>query len=123
VPAVLLSLPDQKTRKEKSMAKTRSNTQRRDSALQPEDVPDQMVSQVGKAVAQIVKLRQSLEENMATAESEEQRHDLAGQIENAAVRAISDQGLTLDQYNQVIAATQADAELEERVMLAYRAAA
>jgi hypothetical protein len=123
VPAVLLSLPDQKTRKEKSMAKTRSNAQRRDSALQAEDVPDQMVSQVGKAVAQIVKLRQSLEENMATAESEEQRQDLAGQIENAAVRAISDQGLTVDQYNQVIAATQADAELEERVMLAYRAAA
>jgi hypothetical protein len=120
---VLLSLPDQKTRKEKSMAKTSSNAQRRDSVLQPEDVPDQMVSQIGKAVAQIVKLRQSLEENMATAESEEQRHNLAGQIENAAVRAISDQGLTLDQYNQVIAATQADAELEERVMLAYRAAA
>jgi hypothetical protein len=105
------------------MAKTRSNAKQRYSVLQADDVPDQMVSQVGKAVAQIVKLRQSLEENMATAELEEQRQDLAGQIENAAVRAISDQGLTLDQYNQVIAATQADAELEERVMLAYRAAA
>jgi Domain of unknown function (DUF4168) len=123
VPAVLLSLPDQKTRKEKSMAKTSSNAQRQQSDPQAEAVPDQVVSQVGKAVAQIVKLRQSLEENMATADSEEERQDLAGQIENAAVRAISDQGLTVDQYNRVIAATQADAEPEERVMTAYRTAA
>ncbi len=105
------------------MAKTSSKAQRQDSDLQAEAVPDQMVSQVGKAVAQIVKLRQSLEENMATADSEEERQDLAGQIENAAVRAISDQGLTVDQYNRVIAATQVDAELEERVMTAYRTAA
>jgi Domain of unknown function (DUF4168) len=119
----VLSLPDQKTRKEKFMAKTSSNAQRQDRALQGEDVPDQVVSQVGKAVAQIGRLRQSLEENMATAASEEERQDLAGQIETAAVRAISDQGLTVDQYNHVIAATQADADLEERVMLAYRTAA
>lgn len=105
------------------MAKTSSNAQRQQSDPQAEAVPDQVVSQVGKAVAQIVKLRQSLEENMATADSEEERQDLAGQIENAAVRAISDQGLTVDQYNRVIAATQVDAELEERVMTAYRTAA
>ncbi len=76
------------------MAKT--NAQRRDSASQPEAIPDQMVSQVGKAVAQIMKLRQSLEKKMATADSEEARQNIAGQIEVAAVRAINDQGLSVD---------------------------
>ena len=104
------------------MAKTRSNTQRPDSALQDADVPDQVVSQVGKAVAEIMKLRQSYVEVVATAETEEERQNLAGEIEDAAVRAISDQGLTVDQYNHVISATQADADLEERVMVAYRTA-
>jgi hypothetical protein len=109
------------------MAKTRSNASRsnapgQDHALRCDDVPDQVVSQVGKAVAQIMKLRQSYVDVVTTAESEEQRQQLAGQIEDAAARAISDQGLTVDQYNHIIAATQADAELEERVMVAYRTA-
>jgi Domain of unknown function (DUF4168) len=110
------------------MAKTSTGARRRDSAPQRDDVPDQVVpdqvvSQVGKAAAQIMKLRQSFEANMATAESEEERQTLAGEIEQEAVRAIDDQGLTVDQYNQVIAATQEDADLEERVMVAVRIAA
>jgi hypothetical protein len=109
--------------KEKSIPRNGSNAHRRDSAPQREDVPDQVVFQVGKALAEIMKVRQHFFEDMATAETEEERQNLAGQIESAAVRAIiSDQGLTVDQYNQIIAATQADADLEERVMVAYRLA-
>jgi hypothetical protein len=104
------------------MPRNGSNAQRRDSALQRDDVPDQVVSQVGKAVAEIMKVRQHFVEDMTTADTEEERQNLAGQIESAAVRAISDQGLTVDQYNQIIEATQADADLEERVMVAYRMA-
>ena len=104
------------------MAKTSPNTRRGDEALQGADVPDQVVSQVGKAVAEILKLRQSLEENMAVAQSDQEKQSLADQVEGAAVQAISDQGLTVDQYNQVITAAQADSDLEERVMVACRAA-
>ena len=72
------------------MAKNNSGTPRDDGTLQSGDVPDQTVSQVGKAVAQILKLRQSLEENMATAQTEEERQSLAEEVETAAVRAIGD---------------------------------
>jgi hypothetical protein len=89
------------TRKEKSMPRNGSNAQRKDSVPQREDVPDQVVSQVGKAVAEIMKVRQHFVEDMTTAATDEERQNLAGQIENAAVRAISDQGLTVDQYNQI----------------------
>jgi hypothetical protein len=104
------------------MAKTSSKTPRGDSVLHNSDVPDQMVSQVGKAVAQIMKLRESLEDNMATARSEEDRQNLSEQVETAAVRAISAQGLTVDQYNQVITAAQEDTDLQERVLTACSAA-
>jgi len=104
------------------MAKTSSNPRPMDQAMHDGDVPDQVVSQVGKAVAEILKLRQSLEESMAVAKSDEEKQSLADQVEGAAVRAISDQGLTVDQYNQVITAAQGDSDLEERVLTACRAA-
>jgi hypothetical protein len=109
-------------RKEKSMAKNNSATRRDDETVRSGDVPDQMVAQVGKAVAQILKLRQSLEEHMATAQTEEERQSLAEEVESAAVEAIGDNGLTVTQYNQVIAAAQGDSELEQRVLTACRAA-
>ena len=100
------------------MAKTNSATRHNDETLRNDDVPDQTVAQVGKAVAQILKLRQSLEEHLATAQTEEERQSLAEEVESAAVEAIGDNGLTVTQYNQVIAAAQADSELEERVLTA-----
>jgi Domain of unknown function (DUF4168) len=120
-PAVLLSLPVQKCERRKSMAKTNFATQDND-ALQSADVSDQTVSQVGKAVVQILKLRQTMESSMATAHTEEERQSIADEVETAAVVAIGDQGLTVEQYNQVIGSAQTDSELEERVLVACRAA-
>jgi hypothetical protein len=104
------------------MAKARANAKRDGAVPLNGDVPDEMVSQVGKAVAEIMKLRQSFEENMATARTEEEAQGLADDVETAAVRAISDQGLTVDQYNHILNAAQADSRLEERVLLACRGA-
>lgn len=104
------------------MAKSNSNTKRGGRAQPVADVPDKVVSKVGKAAAEIMKLRQSFEENMTAAKSEEEMQDLANRVENAAVCAISDQGLTVDQYNEVISAAQADEDLEQRVLVACRAA-
>ena len=102
------------------MAKSMSSTPRDDGNLQSVDVSDQTISQVGKAVVEIVKLRQSLEENIATAQTEEERQTLTSQVETAAVRAIGEQGLTVAEYNEVISAAQADPDLEERVLVACR---
>jgi hypothetical protein len=86
------------------------------------DVADSTVSQVGKAVSAILKLRQPLEESMATAETDQERKSIADLMEDAAVRAISDQGLTVAEYNEVITVAQSDPDLEERVLIAYRSA-
>ena len=103
------------------MVKTNSSAQHSDGLLQSSDVSDETVTHVGKAVAHILKLRQTLEENMAAARTDEERQSIAEQVETAAVTAISDQGLSIDEYNQVIASARDDAELEERVLIACRA--
>jgi hypothetical protein len=69
-----------------------------------------------------MKLRQSLEEDMSTARTDEERQSLAAEVESAAVRAVDEQGLSITEYNEVMTAAQNDPELEERVLLAYRAA-
>lgn len=104
------------------MAKGNSKSPRDDGSLQSSEVSDQVISQVGKAVVQIVKLRQSLEEDMATAQTEEEKQTLTSHVETEAVRAIGEQGLTVAEYNEVIAAAQADPDLEERVLVACRTA-
>jgi hypothetical protein len=120
-PAVLLSLPVQKRERSKSMAKTNFATQD-DGALQSADISDQTISQVGKAVVQIMKLRQTMEASIATAHTDEERQSIADEVETAAVVAIGNQSLTVEQYNQVIGSAQTDSELEERVLVACRAA-
>ena len=104
------------------MAKMNPSAQHSDGLLQSADVSDETVSNVGKAVAHILRLRQSLEENMAGARTDEERQSIAAQVETAAVTAISDQGLSVDEYNQIITSARDDAELEERVLIACRAA-
>jgi hypothetical protein len=104
------------------MAKANSNALHGDGLLQNADVSDEKVSHVGKAVADILKLRHTLEEDMAAASTEEERQNIADQVETAAVAAISNQGLSIDEYNQVIASARDDADLEQRVLTACRAA-
>ena len=103
------------------MAKS-PKTPRNDGTMRSTDVADATVAQVGKAVSAILQLREPLEESMATARTEQERQNIAGQIEDAAVRAISDQGLTVAEYNEVIAAAESDPDLEERVLIACRSA-
>ena len=94
------------------MARSTASISLDNGSLRNSDVSDQVVSQVGKAVVQIVKLRQTLEQNMATARTDEERQTLAEQVETAAVRAIDEQGLTVAEYNEVISAAQSDSDLE-----------
>ena len=77
------------------MAKTNFAMQD-DDTLQSADVSDQTVSQVGKAVVQILNLRQTMEASIATAHTDQERQSIADEVETAAVVAIGDQGLTVE---------------------------
>ncbi len=104
------------------MAKRNSNASRGDATLHNDEVSDETVTQVGKAVAHILQLRETFEQSFAAAQTDEERQGLASQVESAALRVISDQGLTVTEYNEVLAAAQSDQDLEERVLSACRAA-
>lgn len=85
-------------------------------------VPDDVVTKVGKAIAQIEAIRQTYTERVGTASAQDAKQALVERAERAMVKAVTDEGLTIDEYNDVIEIAQGDKDVEERVLAAARAA-
>lgn len=86
------------------------------------DLSDEVVTRVGKAIGQITAIRQAYRADMAAADTDDEKHELAQRIELQAVTAVGDQGLTIEQYNDVVTAAEDDPDLEERLLTAAREA-
>jgi len=87
-------------------------------ATQPGAVSDDLVHKVGAALRETVTIRQKYTQRAQAANTPEQKQALSGQVETEMMRAISGQGLSLQQYNQVIQMAQADPSLKQRVLSA-----
>jgi hypothetical protein len=85
------------------------------------EVSEETISQVGKAVAHVAKVQQAYSARLGTAQTDDEKESLAQQAETAAIRAIREQGLSVDQYNQVVNAAEEDLDLQERVLAVARA--
>jgi hypothetical protein len=88
------------------------------ATIQQGDLSDAMVQKVGTALRQTVTIRQKYAERAQATKSSDEQQALASQAQTEMVQAISDQGLTVQQYNQVIQMAQADPTLKQRVLSA-----
>jgi len=88
------------------------------AAIQQSDLSDAMVHKVGAALRQTVTIRQKYAEQAQTTKSEQQQEALTAQAQTEMLQAISDQGLSVQQYNQVIQMAQADPNLKQRLLSA-----
>jgi hypothetical protein len=88
------------------------------TATQQAPVPDAVVHKVGAALRQTATIRQKYADRAEAANSPQQKQELTSQVETEMLKAISDQGLSLQQYNQVIQMAQADPSLKQRVLSA-----
>jgi hypothetical protein len=84
-------------------------------------ISDETVVKVGRAVGQIALIREAYREGLAELDGDGEKRELAERAEAAAVRAISDQGLSIVEYNRVVATADDDPELEERLLAAAKA--
>jgi hypothetical protein len=78
---------------------------------------DAVVHKVGAALRQTATIRQKYTER-AQSMTPAQQQQLTGQAQSEMVRAISDQGLSVQQYNQVLQLAQADPALKQRLLSA-----
>ena len=87
-------------------------------AVSGANMSDATVKKVGAALRQVAQIEQTYSQRLQSANTPVQKQDISKQASNAAVTAITQQGLTIDQYNQVIQAAQSDPALKQRVLAA-----
>ena len=79
-------------------------------------VPDETVARTGAALKRVAEIKNVFAPKVEAAPTPDERTRLSNQQMEAAKTAIGEQGLTLDQYNNVIKLAQADPALRERLL-------
>jgi len=79
-------------------------------------VPDETVARTGAALKRVAEIKNVFAPKVEAAPTPDERARLSNQQMEAAKTAIGEQGLTLDQYNNVIKLAQADPALRERLL-------
>jgi 3-hydroxyacyl-CoA dehydrogenase len=89
-------------------------------AISGANIPDATVGRVGAALRQVAQIEQTYSQRAQNANTQAEKQDISQQARGAAITAITQQGLTIDQYDQVITAAQSDPALKQRLLAAAR---
>jgi hypothetical protein len=79
------------------------------------------VQQAGAALRDVTAIRETYTPQIASAKNDGEKQALQQRAMDDAAKAINDKGLSVDQYNDVMRAAQADPALGEQVLSAARA--
>ena len=77
---------------------------------------DAVVNKAGAAFRQVSRIKQKYSRQIQTSSDTERQQELERQADDASIRAVEGQGLSVDQYNQVIRLAQADPGLRARLL-------
>ncbi len=77
---------------------------------------DAMVTKVGTALRHVAMIRQEYSQRAQGTNSPQQQQALSDQAKNEMVKAIGDQGLSVQQYQQAIQMAQNDDTLKRRLL-------
>jgi hypothetical protein len=83
-------------------------------------VSQDMVTRVGSAAARIARIQQEYAMEAEAETATEAREALASRARAAAERAIGEQGISVQDYNEVLTAAETDEDLEQRLLGAAR---
>lgn len=83
-------------------------------------VSDVMVQRVGKAIRNVTMIRQQYSQQTQASKSPQAQQNVDTQAQRDMAKAVTDQGLTLQQYDQVIQMAQADPTLRQRLLSVAR---
>jgi hypothetical protein len=88
------------------------NTQ---TQAQPSNIPDQKLDAVAAAVEQVSTLKQNFQEKLTSAPPGEKER-IASEANDALVRAVTDQGLSVEEYNSIIQVAQNDPQIRQKIL-------
>lgn len=82
---------------------------------QASQIPDRKITQTATAMQKVMTLRETYEQRLASA-TPSQRGAIAQQGEVAIQKAVTDQGLTLAEYNSIIQLAQNNPDLRQKLL-------
>lgn len=85
------------------------------SAIAPSDLTDQKIDAVATALENVTKVDQQYSQQIAKApESDKQR--IVEEANNVMVKAVTDQGLSVEEYSKIIEVASNDAGLRQKIL-------
>jgi hypothetical protein len=88
---------------------------------QADNVPEGTINKAAAALRRVSEIKQTYSQRLGGAKTQDELQTLQRQATDEAVKAIGDQGLTVDQYNQVIRQAQANPKLRDKLLAAAQA--
>lgn len=82
---------------------------------QPSNIPDQKLDAAAAAVEQVSTIKQSYQEKLTSAPPGEKER-ITGEANDAMARAVTDQGLSVEEYNLIIKVAQNDPQIRQKIL-------
>ena len=79
-------------------------------------VSDATIQQAGKAMRDVVSIRRRYAQQMQSAGNSADKQQLAMRAQNESAKAVTAQGLSVSQYNNVIEQARSDPSVKERLL-------
>jgi Domain of unknown function (DUF4168) len=91
------------------------------TSAQPKDVPDQKLDAAVAAMQQVASLRESYQQRLETAPPSDKER-IADEANTALEKAVTDKGLSVDEYAEILAMAQADPVVRGKILQRIRPA-
>jgi hypothetical protein len=78
-------------------------------------ISDQKLNAAAAAIGQVTSIKQSYEQKIAEAPPSDKQH-IADEANNAMKKAVTDQGLSVDEYNTIVQTAQNDPTIRQKLV-------
>jgi uncharacterized protein DUF4168 len=78
-------------------------------------IPEQKLDAVATALERVTSVRQDFQERLNAAPGDDQQR-IASEANTAMSKAVTDQGLSLDEFNAIIRMAQSDPDMREKIL-------
>jgi len=89
---------------------------------QPQNIPDQKLDAAAAAIERVASLKQDYQQRIATAAPADKERILNEAI-NALAKAVTDQGLSVEEYDSILEVAQNDPDVREKIRQRIRPSA
>ena len=85
-----------------------------------QDITDQKLDAAAAALGRVAAVKENYEQQIEAAGPAD-KEQLAKEANNALVKAVTDQGLSVDEYNEILVVAQSDPSVREKIVQRLRA--